>query len=160
MNAIDMLTKQHRGMEAALKAVLDAPDASRREQFETAADVLMSHVLIEEQHFYPAVSAQRTEDTLLESLEEHLSLKRLIADLLQLPADHSQFVPKLHVLKEQAEHHHEEEEKKLFPAVKKLLSRDQLDALGDVMLAAQKALLPRQPREKAAAQRDAAAELE
>src|SRR4051794_30943358 len=127
MNAIDMLTTQHRGMEAALKAVLEAPDDRRRRLFDTAADILMSHVLIEEQHFYPAVNAVRTQDTLLESLEEHLSLKRLVADLIALSASDEHFEPKLHVLKEQAEHHHQEEEKKLFPAVKKLLSASELE---------------------------------
>lgn len=156
MNAIDLLKKQHRGIESALKAVLEAPLEQRAKLFEKVADVLMSHVLIEEQHFYPAVTAQRTEDTLLESLEEHLSLKRLIADLLDLQPDHEQFTPKLHVLKEQAEHHHEEEEKKLFPGVKKLLSADQLEELGSVMFEAQKSMLPGQPRELAGEQREAA----
>jgi hemerythrin superfamily protein len=159
MDAIDMLITQHRGMEAALKAVLDAPDDRRRRLFETAADILMSHVLIEEQHFYPAVQAKRTQDTLLESLEEHLSLKRLVADLTTLSASDEHFEPKLHVLKEQAEHHHEEEEKKLFPAVRKMLSKVELEALGDAMFASQKAMLPNQPRERAADQSKAAAKL-
>lgn len=159
MDAIDMLTMQHRGMEAAFKAVLAAKPEERRAQFEATADVLMSHVLIEEQHFYPAVNAKRTEDVLLESLEEHLSLKRLIADLLELSVTDEHFEPKLHVLKEQAEHHHKEEEKKLFPDVKKLLSRSELASLGDVMFEAQKSILPHQPREQASAETDAAADL-
>ena len=122
MNAIEMLTKQHREMEAELKAVADADGASRRELFLKAADVLMSHVMVEEQVFYPAVKAKDTEGILLESLEEHLSLKRLISDLLELRANATAFDPKLHVLLEQAEHHHDEEEEKLFPKVKKLLT--------------------------------------
>ena len=137
MNAVDMLVKQHDELEALLKAVIDADGKSRRKLFEKSADALMSHVLIEERHFYPAVNAKRTEDILLESLEEHLSLKRLVTDLLALPAGDEHFEAKLHVLKEQAEHHHEEEEEKLFPKVKKLLSKDELEALGDRMTAAQ-----------------------
>jgi len=159
MNAIDMLTTQHRGMEAALEAVLDAPEELRDDLFEDAADVLMSHVLVEEQYFYPAVNAKRTADVLLEALEEHLSLKRLVADLIELSPRDARFEAKLHVLKEQAEHHHKEEEKKLFPTVKKLLTAAELDALGDTMFAAQKALLPKQPRERAADQSKAAAKL-
>ena len=159
MNAIEMLITQHRGMESALKAVLAATGEARRQLFEDAADVLMSHVLIEEQHFYPAVKARRTEDVLLESLEEHLSLKRLVADLLALSPTDAHFEPKLHVLKEQAEHHHKEEEHKLFPSVKKLLTATELEALGDRMFEAQKALLPRRPRQEAATQSKAAATL-
>jgi hemerythrin superfamily protein len=159
MNAIDMLTKQHREMEQALEAVADADDASRADLFEEAADALMAHVLVEEQLFYPAVKAKRTEDILLESLEEHLSLKRVLADLVALPAGASTFEPKFHVLVEQVEHHHEEEEEKLFPKVKKLLSDDELDALGESMAAAQTRLLPREPRLLATQQTDEAAAL-
>ena len=65
--------------------------------------------------FYPAVHADRNEDVLLESLEEHLGLKRLVADLLALPGDDVTFPPKLHVLRELAEHHHGDEERNCFP---------------------------------------------
>ena len=85
MDAIDLLVRQHREMEAAMKEVLDAgDDASARALFIDVADALTMHVTSEEQVFYPAVKARRTEDILLESLEEHLSLKRLLADLLAL----------------------------------------------------------------------------
>ena len=159
MNAIEMLTKQHRQMEAALKAVANADGEARRELFAQAADLLMSHVQVEEQLFYPAVKAKRTEDILLESLEEHLSLKRLLADLLALPTAAPTFEPKFHVLAEQAEHHHEEEEEKLFPKVKKLLTSEELNALGETMGAAQAKLLKEEPRTLAADQTDEAAAL-
>jgi len=160
MNAIDMLTKQHRQMEAALKAVAEADGAARATLFTKAADTLMAHVLVEEQVFYPAVNAKRTEDILLESLEEHLSLKRILSDLVELPADAPNFEPKFHVLTEQAEHHHEEEEEKLFPKVKKLLSEEELDELGGRMAEAQAQLLAQEPRKLAPEQADEAAELD
>lgn len=160
MNAIDMLTKQHREIEAAFKAVTGAGGTARHGLFVKAADVLMSHVLVEEQLFYPAINAKRTEDILLESLEEHLSLKRILSDLVGLPDDASGFAPKLRVLAEQAEHHHEEEEGKLFPQVKKLLSGDELKLLGARMAAAQAELLAHEPRTLAADQTNEAASLE
>ena len=159
MNAIAMLTKQHREMESSLKAVLDANGRSQRTLLEQAADVLMSHVLVEEKHFYPAVKAKRTEDILLESLEEHLALKRLVADLLALSVSDEQFEPKVHVLKEQAEHHHREEEENLFPKVTKLLSADELEALGKRMGTFQAELLRKKPRTLADGQTEAAAKL-
>ena len=160
MNAIEMLTKQHREMEAALEAILEAKGEKRRSLFERAADVLMSHVQVEEDHFYPAVKAKRTEDILMESLEEHLSLKRVVADLLELPATDEHVEPKLHVLKEQVEHHHKEEEENLFPKVKKLLKPEELEELGARMGDAQARLLAGRPRQLAPAQTEAAAELE
>ncbi len=150
MNAVKMLTDQHRELETSMKAVLDAEGEQRSAAFAAAADFLISHVTIEEQLFYPAVKAKRTEDILLESLEEHLSLKRLVADLVGMSVNDDRFEAKLHVLKEQAEHHHKEEEEKLFPKVTKILSEAELDALGAEMDAAQKKLLAAKPRERAA----------
>jgi hypothetical protein len=117
-------------------------------------------VLVEERLFYPAVSARRTEDILLESLEEHLSLKRVLADLLELPADDVHFEPKLHVLEEQARHHHKEEEEHLFPKVRKLLSKGELEALGEQLETSEFELLEGRPRLQAKTQTDHAAELE
>lgn len=159
MNAIEMLTRQHREMEGAFKALINETPGGRGKPFEQLADTLMSHILVEEQHFYPAVKARKTEDILLESLEEHLSLKRVLADLVALSPDDPHFEPKLHVLKEQAEHHHEEEEEHLFPKVKKLLAAHELDALGDKMKVAQAELLSRSPRHRVAEQTAAASDL-
>jgi hemerythrin superfamily protein len=159
MNAIEMLTRQHREMEGAFEALMSETPEGRGKLFERVADTLMSHILVEERHFYPAVNAKKTEDILLESLEEHLSLKRVLADLVALSPDDPHFEPKLHVLKEQSEHHHKEEEEHLFPKVKKLLARDELEALGEQMRAAQSELLAESPRNQVAEQTDAASEI-
>src|SRR3978361_1813319 len=118
-DAVRMLTAQHREMEAMLKQVKESEsnDANRKSLFAKAADKLTVHIKSEEEIFYPAVNAARTEDDLLESLEEHLSLKRLLADLLALEPEDKLFEPKFKVLKEQTEHHHKEEEEHLFPVV-------------------------------------------
>jgi iron-sulfur cluster repair protein YtfE (RIC family) len=148
-------------MEAALEEVLAATDpAAVRTLFAEIADKLTMHIESEEQVFYPAVKAQRTEDILLESLEEHLSLKRFLADLLPLDPAQQTFEPKFKVLKEQAEHHHKEEEEHLFPKVTKLLNAAQREALGSEMLALQRHLEKTgEPREAVVTQTDAAAPL-
>jgi hemerythrin superfamily protein len=141
MNAVDFLTGQHRTMESSLKEVAEAAPEEQGAAFKKAADHLVSHVAIEEEIFYPAVKAKRTEDILLESLEEHLSLKRVLADLVCMPLTDPHFGPKLHVLLEQAEHHHKEEEEHLFPKVRKLLGDEELDALGRELAIAQERIL-------------------
>ena len=133
MDPIQLLVSEHRHMEKLLAEIMDADAAGRARLFPEAADALTAHVTVEEKHFYPAVHARRTEDILLESLEEHLSLKRVLADMLTLDIQDAQWEPKLHVLKEQLEHHHKEEETNLFPKVEKIFSHDELDELGDVM---------------------------
>jgi hemerythrin superfamily protein len=161
MDAIDLLRRQHHEMERALGQVLQAPKGdSRKAQFAHIADALTMHIESEEQIFYPAVKAQRTEDILLESLEEHLSLKRLLADLLELDPSEQTFEPKFKVLKEQAEHHHKEEEEHLFPKVMKLLSPEQRSRLGDEMVEFQSKLdRAGEPRELVVDQTAAAAPL-
>ncbi len=92
---------------------------------------------IEEHQFYPAVRAKRTEDILLEALEEHVGIKRVLADLLETDAKDHTFDAKVKVLTEQVEHHVKEEESDLFPKVKKILGAEELDALGQNMEAEQ-----------------------
>ncbi len=132
MDAIELLTNHHRELEQRLDAMKDS-EAVDPAVFEETADSLAAHVTVEEELFYPAVKAEWTEDTLLESLEEHLSLKRVLADLLDLDTGNLKFGPKLHVLAEQVEHHHKEEEEHLFPKVRKLLDARRLEALGGRM---------------------------
>ena len=138
MEAIDYLTRQHREVEQALREALDIEDGKvKRSRFLDLADALILHIAAEERVFYPAVHGDSNEDVLLESLEEHLALKRLLADLLALRGDDTTFQPKLHVLRELCEHHHQDEEKKLFPAVREKLDAQRREALGQEMEALQ-----------------------
>ena len=138
MGAIDLLESQHREVEklfSALEKATGKEDKTRL--FEQIADKLAIHATIEEHQFYPAVKARRTEDILLESLEEHLSIKRVLADLLDTDVEDDTFDAKVKVLKEQVEHHVGEEESDMFPKVKKLLDATELDALEQEMVAEQ-----------------------
>ena len=160
MDPLQLLVSEHRRMEKLLAEIMDADTQSRARLFPEAADALTAHVTVEEKHFYPAVRARRTEDILLESLEEHLSLKRVLADLLTLDVEDAQWEPKLHVLKEQLEHHHKEEEEHLFPKVEKMFSRDELDALGDAMERELEELRAQRPARQVLEQTDEAAPLD
>lgn len=135
-------------MEGMLAKLADADEAQRSPLLDDVADALAAHVALEEEHFYPAVRARRTEDILLESLEEHLSLKRVMSDLLEMDTSDERWEAKMHVLKEQAEHHHKEEEEHLFPKVQKLFDDAQLADLGDTMEKALAALHAEHPRDR------------
>jgi hemerythrin superfamily protein len=134
MNAIELLTSQHRDVEKLFAAIPAARDAKQKQQlFAELADALAIHAKIEEEVFYPESKQTRTEELLLEAVEEHLSVKRLIADLLDASPDDPAFAAKCRVLEEQVEHHVEKEESELFPAVKKLFDADMLEELGEKM---------------------------
>lgn len=160
IDAVQYLTKQHRSLEELMDQMEDAEEKEKKALFASVADQLTIHIASEERIFYPAVKASRTEDILLESLEEHLSLKRLLADLLEIDPSEKTFEPKFKVLKEQTEHHHKEEEEHLFPKVQKLMDAVRRQELGEEMQALQ-AELSRQgdPRESVTKETGSAAPL-
>jgi hemerythrin superfamily protein len=142
MDAIEMLISQHKEVDDLFAQIEAATsDEKKSRLFAELADKLAVHATIEERHFYPAVKAQRTEDILLESLEEHLGIKRVLADLLATETTDDTFDAKIKVLKEQVEHHVEEEQTDLFPKVKKLLDSETLMAIAQEMTATQEELI-------------------
>jgi hemerythrin superfamily protein len=161
MNAVKMLKQQHREVEKLFKQFTAAKSAEpKRKAFIQIADALAVHATIEEKHFYPSVKEKQTEEILLESVEEHLEIKRAIADLLQMDADADEFEAKMKVLQEDVEHHVEEEEGELFPKVEKLFDEEALEAIGADMQETQDELLREgNPREAIPGETDAAAPL-
>jgi hemerythrin superfamily protein len=161
MNAVKMLKQQHREVEQLFKQLEAASAAGpRRKAFEEIADALAVHATIEERHFYPGVKQKQTEEILFESVEEHLEIKRAIADLLTLDPEDETFEAKVKVLKEDVEHHVEEEETALFPKVEKLIDVETLEAIGLEMEETEEELLSEgNPRDAVPSETEAAAPL-
>jgi hemerythrin superfamily protein len=159
MSAIDLLEADHREVEDLFEELESASDKGEKQEiFEELADKLAVHATIEERHFYPAAKGSGTEDLVKEAAEEHLAVKRIIADLLAMDAGDDMFDAKVKVLKEQVEHHVEEEEGELFPKVKKLLDAEALDALEQEMVATREELMEEgAPREAVPSETDQAA---
>ncbi|HEY4244854.1 MAG TPA: hemerythrin domain-containing protein [Kofleriaceae bacterium] len=143
-NVLDILTSQHSEVDKLL-ATLEKQGKDRT-VFLELANKLAAHAACEEKVFYPAVMTGKTSDMLHESVEEHLEIKRLLADMIEQDLDEDEFAAKLNVLKENVSHHaHEEEEDKLFPMLRKAMSEDELAAIGSEYLAMFEALLPTDP---------------
>lgn len=105
----------------------------RDEVFRRLADALAIHTTIEEQHFYPAIRSPRTENLLIDSLREHLEIKRALVDLVQLPIDDDLFEEKVVVLRQLVTRHIQADEAELFPMVRRTLPRADLLALAEAM---------------------------
>ncbi|MFT3915824.1 MAG: hemerythrin domain-containing protein [Anaeromyxobacteraceae bacterium] len=136
MNAIDLLTQQHREVEDLFEEFEDAGEGALKTKerlCQRISDALAVHAEIEEKIFYPAAKRDDTEELLRESLEEHLAVKRLVADLVQDAPEGAELDAKMQVLREQVEHHVEEEEGDLFPKTRKALSREELEEIGGRM---------------------------
>jgi hemerythrin superfamily protein len=131
IDAIDFLKSQHREVEGLFSKFEKAD--SGRAQLELATTIcekLTVHATIEEELFYPAVRKGETKDLVLEAAEEHLSVKRIIADIQELRSGDERLEPKVTVLKEQVSHHVKEEENELFPKSKKAISKEERQSLG------------------------------
>lgn len=148
IDALELLTEQHDEVEELISRIEDSDDAyERKELFLELADKIAAHSTMEEKIFYPAVMGADTVELLLESTEEHLSAKRVLADMLDMDADDDRFDAKLTVLEELIRHHaRDEEEGKLFPILRRQLGEEQLAGLGNECLAFFEMMLEGQPR--------------
>lgn len=133
MDAVDVLKKQHRLVERLFKQFeATDDDAQKKAIFDEIADNLAVHTAIEERIFYPAVRARQTEEQLEEAFDEHLDAKKILLEAMDDP-DAPGFDGKVAALKGAVLHHVEEEEEELFATVRKLMTTNALEALGQMM---------------------------
>lgn len=149
MEATTLLRKQHQEVNALFKQFEKADSASqRRKLFVQIADNLAAHATIEEKLFYPrAYEGEKLQHLLREAVEEHLVVKRVISDLLEMEVEDEQFDAKIKVLKDLVVHHVGEEQDDIFPQVKKNFSRAELMTLGDEMEQMFDQLITTEPRQ-------------
>jgi hemerythrin superfamily protein len=139
MDALTLLTADHnrvRGLFTRWKAAHEAGDTSTAgELFKKMAEDLQVHTDIEETVFYPAIDGASDElhEMVMEALEEHKVAKSEIHEASMLPAADDRFAAKVTVLIESVEHHAEEEESEMWTAVRKALSGEQLEQLGQAL---------------------------
>lgn len=141
MDAITMLKDEHAAVEKLFKefeAAGDRAHVRKRDLVDKIVEALSAHAAVEEQIFYPVARAtvEGTEDITLESLEEHHVAKWLLEELRTMDPHHERFDAKVAVLIENVRHHVEEEETELFPKVREALGRNDMNELGDAMVAA------------------------
>lgn len=136
MDPFQLLKKDHRLVEDLFKKIEKSDDSKKEELFSRLKNELATHTRIEETIFYPALKKQKeAKDTILEALEEHKGAKTLLREISQLSADDETWDAKLTVLKENIEHHVEEEEGEMFKRARGVLPKEELDDLGERMLA-------------------------
>ena len=161
MNAIELLTRDHREVEALFKQFEKLTDRAMKSKKNIVMKIvreLAIHSAVEEMLFYPAVrmagmkadsrAGEKAADTVLESLEEHHIVKWTLAELQKMKPDDERFDAKVTVLMESVRHHVEEEEQELFPKAKTLLGAEMLEELGERMAKAKK-LAPTRPHPRA-----------
>ncbi|HYE72306.1 MAG TPA: hemerythrin domain-containing protein [Blastocatellia bacterium] len=132
MNALELLKQDHRKVDELFSQFENAEDDKRKERlFEQICQELTIHTYIEEAVLYPALQKrEELKDMVLEAIEEHRQVKKLIAESERLIEGSEKLDAKVKVMQEDVEHHVEEEENEMFPKAEQLFSREQLNELG------------------------------
>jgi len=149
IDVLELLEWQHAEVDDLIDQ-LEQGLGDRPALFAELADKLAAHATVEEKIFYPAVMAPSTSELLHESVEEHLTIKRLLADMMDMDPDDDddEFDTTLALLKDEVSHHaHDEEEDKLFPELRRLMTDDELAGLGNEVMAMFEALIEHAPRQ-------------
>jgi hemerythrin superfamily protein len=135
MNAFEVLKVDHEKVAGVMEKIdqsTERASKTREELFTQLKNELDLHAKIEERIFYPALEdKEETRDITLEAYEEHNLVKQLLSELESEPKDDEKWTAKFTVLKENVEYHVEEEEGELFKKARSVLSKDEIEELGN-----------------------------
>lgn len=143
-DAIAVLKADHKAVKelfAQFAELGDRADKSKQSLAQRICTELTVHAAIEEEIFYPRIrrAGEEEKDEVLEGVEEHQLIKKLVSEIQTMSPDDEAFDAKVHVLQEQVEHHVGEEESEMFPSVRKALKEEELVSLGEQLTAAKQA---------------------
>lgn len=147
IDVLELLESQHSEVDQLIEE-LERGRGDRAALFAELADKVAAHSAVEEKIFYPAAMAPNTEELLHEFVEDHLTVKRLLADMMEMdPDEDGEFDETLALLKDELGHHsHDEEEGRLFPRLRRMMTEDERAGLGNEVLAMFEWLIDREPR--------------
>jgi hypothetical protein len=148
IDVLELLESQHTEVDQLIED-LERGRGDRAALFAELADKIAAHSAVEEKIFYPAAMATNTSDLLHEFVEDHLTLKRVLADMMEMDPDDEdgEFDEALALLKDELDHHsHDEEEGKLFPRLARMMTEDERAGLGNEVLAMFEWLIDHEPR--------------
>jgi hemerythrin superfamily protein len=149
VDAITLLREDHKLLRKLSKELAESTERAietRKKLLARLEAELTAHTTIEEELFYPAIleASDDVEDARMvaEGIEEHRACDaKVIPDLHKTDPSTIEFTGQLKVLKDYLFHHIEEEEEEMFPKVRELIGRTELQELGEKMLARKKQLL-------------------
>ncbi len=142
MDAFTLLKDDHKkvaALFAEIEPTTERAVKTREEAFGKLREELDVHAHIEEKILYPALKQEaETRDITFEGLEEHHVIKMLLGELAGMEVDTEVWTAKAKVLQENVEHHVEEEETKMFKLGREVLTKEQIDDLGNRLEAEKK----------------------
>jgi hemerythrin-like domain-containing protein len=139
-SAIDLLKEDHRNIKKHLEELSETSNRATKRRTELLSLIqqeLKIHTTIEEEIFYPAYKDSGEKEDVVrfyEATEEHRAVEALVLpDLDGTDPGSDKFLGRAKVLKDLIEHHVQEEENEMFKRASKLMSKDDLESLGQRM---------------------------
>lgn len=134
IDAVAMLMNQHRVVERLFQEMSEASGRQKAELFEELAEMMALHAAVEEEIFYPELRSEDNESQMLYAAEEHLVVKRTLADMFELEVGDPRFDAKALLVEELFAAHLEEEEEEILPAARERFGAERLVELADEMM--------------------------
>jgi hemerythrin-like domain-containing protein len=134
MDALDLLEQQHRDVCALLSRLAEASPvgAGSEQAFYAALRAVEAHVRVEEAYVYVACASRLGDDPeVYEAREEHLRIMEAARAALAMLHAGPRFAAVIAALRERFERHAEVEEDIVFPKLKRSLTDEELDVLGE-----------------------------
>ncbi|MBA3662286.1 MAG: hemerythrin domain-containing protein [Gammaproteobacteria bacterium] len=134
MDAIKYLRQEHAQFRRVLKEISKLSDKEKQKtKFNKFCSDLIRHETVEEKVFYPVLRKHKElRDIIKHLVSEEKSAAKAIRQFKKV---YFEFMWKLRFakLKHDVDHHAKEEEQELFPKVRKLYSKAELNKLGVLM---------------------------
>ena len=134
-DAISILREDHRRIDELFKQFDKAKGtALKREVADRICAELLTHALVEEEIFYPALREVIDDDELMDEADvEHAAAYRLITEIINMRPGEDHFCARVKVLGEYVRHHVQEEQNRMFSKARQ--ARLDMRALGEQIIA-------------------------
>lgn len=143
MDALDLLEQQHRDVRELLERLaLEGSGASTRESIDAVVHAVEAHVRIEEAYVYIACASKlRGEERAVQANEERTGILSALRSLRATHPSDPHFDVHVATLSERFSRHVDTEEDAVFPKLKRTLTDEALDVLGEAIVRAHERLL-------------------
>jgi len=112
-----------------LLATSDTAVKTRERLFASLKDELTLLGNLQEQHLFPILRRHGMQDLMRDAISDNEETAALLSDLEHMPKDSADFLGKVAELKKVFQQHLRDDKKQLLPAVLKVLSDDEADAM-------------------------------
>ena len=121
LNPAQMIRDDHERVRSLFQQLEQAGSEEKRELFLEVATEIEVHAKLEEEVFYPAVSAiSGLGEKVQEGIEEHRKVEKLLEELKQISGPDGRLEAGVQQLQQEVEHHAREEEAEVLPRTNEL----------------------------------------